>query len=202
MLPIQSNMFMNVKFRNNSSSKVQDVWHFFLLVLIPFISSHMHAQTKPCEPEIKIHVKKETDDLGNVIRYDSVYFYSWNGNNKLDLNIDSIVIEIERSFKRNSFFEGFDQFYFCLPKMNTYIKPVNPQLIDELFNKHFKSDSAELSKGIKEFFKFDPIEDIDQIIKDQKKMIDEFKRMFFSPAKDSLNKANKKKHSSAELIAL
>ncbi|MBN2611701.1 MAG: hypothetical protein JXB00_09110 [Bacteroidales bacterium] len=57
------------------------------------------------QPDIKIDVKREFDEKGNVKSYDSVYSFSWSSEG--DINIDSVLKSLHGQFGISPF--GFDE---------------------------------------------------------------------------------------------
>ncbi|HBS89085.1 MAG: hypothetical protein A2W91_06515 [Bacteroidetes bacterium GWF2_38_335] len=72
-----------------------------LFAMVFFAALVMVAQTN--EPKVDIKVNRELDENGNVVRYDSVYTWSWSssGNIADQKMIDSLL------FKRDEMFKGF-----------------------------------------------------------------------------------------------
>ncbi|NJX14167.1 hypothetical protein [Tamlana crocina] len=62
------------------------------------------------KPDENITVNKEYDEHGNLIKYDSIYSYSYSSNGKLN---DSLRMQFENHFKQNSIFSDsfFDDFF-------------------------------------------------------------------------------------------
>jgi hypothetical protein len=81
------------------------------------LSATIAQKSETNKPEIKIVIKKEHDEKGNVIRYDSTYTYTWT--NRSDTSeIDTVIKHIDKYFKFYSF--GDDEFFidsFKLPEM-------------------------------------------------------------------------------------
>lgn len=61
-------------------------------------------------PDENITVNKEYDEYGNLIKYDSIYSYSYSSNGKLN---DSLQKQLEQHFKQHSIFSDsfFNDFF-------------------------------------------------------------------------------------------
>lgn len=70
----------------------KSVWVYYLLVILTISCSYAQKKEELSpKPRVHIDVKKETDEHGNVIRYDSSYTWSWsNFDSNYDFNKDSI----------------------------------------------------------------------------------------------------------------
>ena len=83
----------------------------FALILVLMLSGFIltgesAAQKKDKDqPRINIDVKREYDDHGNIIRYDSSYSYSWSGNAD-DMDTDSLLKEFHHHREIYSFNNG------------------------------------------------------------------------------------------------
>ncbi|MEH6769070.1 hypothetical protein [Maribacter arcticus] len=66
------------------------------------------------EPKGSWNVNKEYDELGNLIKYDSVYSYSYTNvkGDSLNVNLDSIMGSFRKYFKESAPFEWKDDFLF------------------------------------------------------------------------------------------
>jgi hypothetical protein len=91
--------------------------HLFiiLMLLLNLTNSCTFAQKKEDitpKPKVHINVNKETDEHGNIIRYDSTYVWSWSNldTNVNYLNSDSIFASFFNRHKRFSFFD--DSLFF------------------------------------------------------------------------------------------
>jgi len=100
-----------------------------------------NSKPKKNYPKTDINVKKEYDEHGNLIRYDSSYSYYYsNINNDTILN-DSILSEFKNHFnKRHLFFEDqfFKDYFFqdSLFDLNLQMK----DFIKEFRNKRYQMD--------------------------------------------------------------
>lgn len=151
------------------------------IVFFIFINNVINAQTKKThKPDVKIRVNKETDEYGNIIKYDSVYFYSWS-NFKADCIADSVLSEIERFFNSELMEKKIDKMNTAFPKLMNP-KLADPSILGSYLNEQLKHmDSIGMENMFKEFFNFNNVEGVEDIIKHQKKMMDEFKKMHMPP---------------------
>lgn len=120
------------------------------------------------EPKGNWRVHKELDEHGNLIRYDSVYSWSSNGeyNNLSSLDRDSLM----QSFK-SSFFTNFSTFE------NEEFKNVFSQ--DSLFSNHFFNDNFFESSFGKDFMDIDKLRK--QMIERQQKFLEKYQSEFMKP---------------------
>ena len=136
-----------------------------ILVLIP-ISQSINAQKRDIDkdqitnnqkgnqPKVDIHVKKQKDQKGNIIGYDSTYTSIWSNNEKMPENIDSIFRSMQEHFSKSFSFDfNGSHFGFNSPitkdSLNNNIDP---------FNDMFGNNWA----------------DMDKMMKQQQKMMEEF----------------------------
>jgi len=132
------------------------------------------AETKEIEgkiveqPKGSWRVDKEFDDNGNLIRYDSIYSWSSNGNleNLSNVDKDSLL----QSFKSRFFtdFSGFENQGF----EDIFSK-------DSLFSKRFFNDDFFKSDFGKDYMDIDKI--TQQMIARQKKFLEKYKLEFVKP---------------------
>lgn len=145
---------------------------FLFLIVSLFLALGTNAQKtdqKPNSPQEKSTVKREYDEKGNLIRFDSTYTYSSSGDTILNQSISPEKIQeffsehfgnkSDSSFTGNSFFEGFDQFFsdpFSSRSDSTFIKKfkMSPHFHGFLIN----PDSMALSQKDFDSF-FDPFFD-------------------------------------------
>ena len=109
----------------------------FLVLLLIIISNSFFSQievyvdtTKTESPNESWNVNKRYDKDGNIIQYDSSYYYSYSSNGEY-LNIDSLI----STFGMNNFFS-------------------NPFTIDSTFN-FFNQRSRMIEDFLKEFIQID-----------------------------------------------
>jgi len=174
-------------------------YYVIFLALFSLSANALLAQSnckKSSKPQIKIHVTKETDEYGNIIKYDSVYTYSWNDDHVHFINPDSVLKRIEKAFMNDTFKNEFGNIHINLPKIQASMKSVDPSIINNFFKEHFsKVDSCYLGNSFREFLEFDAFENLEDIIDEQKKMMNEFKKYYHTPcSKDTLETNSKNKH--------
>lgn len=57
--------------------------------------------SKAIVPKENVQVNKEYDEFGNLIKFDSIYSYSYSSNGKIN---DSLFLKIQEQFSKNRFF--------------------------------------------------------------------------------------------------
>lgn len=131
----------------------------YLLLFILFISLIMNCiaqteSTKTNSPKKNIQVNREYDESGNLIKFDSVYSFSWSGdtipkNSVLPPEFQNLLgdhfnILPDSSFFGDSFFKDIDPFFNSFSRKQDSILMKNFG-IDQLFqNNEFKNDSNKL----------------------------------------------------------
>jgi len=94
--------------------------YLMLIILLMCIIPMTHAQQtdrKSNTPKEDIKVNREYDENGNLIKFDSIYSYSWSGDTALlksfspDDFPDPFSFFSDSTFQSNSFFDGFDQLF-------------------------------------------------------------------------------------------
>ncbi|MBN2213869.1 MAG: hypothetical protein JW723_06455 [Bacteroidales bacterium] len=81
-----------------------------LLSMIFIPGQSLHGQDKKAEkgqPDVRIDVKREFDEQGNISRYDSSYSFSWSYNGSMDM--DSLLESLRNRFGITPFNE--DEFF-------------------------------------------------------------------------------------------
>jgi len=135
-------------------------------------------KNKSSNPDVKINVKKEYDDKGNVVGYDSTYSYSWSSNGSLPVDIDSIFNSLNQSFpfKIDMNF-GFDEQYLDWPFANdsSISNPFDfPNRLSKLpFDWNPWDQDSSNQDGYEMFGK-----DFQEIIKHQQELMDHFMKRF------------------------
>lgn len=135
-----------------------------MMILILGFQMTVKAQKSPSNhlaPKEDIRVNREFDENGNLVKFDSLYSYSWSGDSLL---VDSIHpgnfshlfgndfnFLSEKSFFDPSFFEDFDQHFFApLSKQQDSI--MNQFHLHHKF--HFNNDSTQMNAlDLDDFFK-------------------------------------------------
>lgn len=82
-----------------------------LFALFYFTNSNGQSDTTIVQPNIKIEVNKETDDQGNIIRYDSSYSYSYSSSDMKADELDSLF----KQWKENTLFSDPNFTYPSFP---------------------------------------------------------------------------------------
>lgn len=145
-----------------------------ILLLIGYQSILMAQKLKSDKtaPKEDIRVNREYDENGNLIKYDSIYSYSWSGDSTL-LNAISpenfpkifdehFEIFPDSLFSGKSFFDGFDQSFF------SPFKSESDSAMRHFFNFQFKNDSTSSNlMDIDEFFSQFNKNNQDSILRDQ-----------------------------------
>ncbi|MCB4797796.1 hypothetical protein [Neotamlana laminarinivorans] len=127
-----------------------------ILCLLCFSCSAQEKQQNKSDSQLKpnenVQVNKEYDEFGNLIKYDSIYSYSYSSGNKIN---DSLKLQFQQHFKNHSIFS------------------------DSFFDDFFKTDSITGSFNHKNFF-FDGFTSQDQQIKSMMKRMDSIQQLFFN----------------------
>lgn len=127
---------------------------FSILTMCFFLNSTAKKKDQKTKaPKEDIKVNREYDENGNLIRFDSLYSYSWSGDTTIlksfspkdFTNIFGNGFETfsDSSFNRNLFFDDFDQL-FSQPYSGTRDSILMKQfgLQDHFKNFHFPNDST------------------------------------------------------------
>jgi hypothetical protein len=138
-----------------------------LLAMAICFSFHSKAQKsdqKPNAPKEDIKVNREYDEKGNLIKFDSVYSYSWSGDSTLMKSISPENFpELfgnhfgnfpDSAFLGDSFFGGFDPFFklFGGKQDSALLKRFGPNSNFPDFE--FRNDSLAMNfKNLDDFFK-------------------------------------------------
>lgn len=104
------------------------------------------------KPDENIQVNKEYDEHGNLIKYDSIYSYSYSSNGKIN---DRIKMQFQHHFNKHPFFN------------------------DDFFDHFFQQDSLGGPFNKRNFF-FDGFMNQDEDIKSMMKRMDSIQQMFFN----------------------
>jgi hypothetical protein len=122
------------------------------------------------KPSEKWDVKKQYDEQGNLIRYDSIYSWSYSNveGDSIKVNLDSIMDSFKMYFGKNRSIDWDDDFYY-FPKndslfMNNFFK-------DDYFFKNWQMQHSEY----------------EDMIKKMDSMRNEFLRKFHPGLMESLN---------------
>jgi hypothetical protein len=74
----------------NGNKMLVPLFSFLAIMLVGCKWGHTQQnENSENQPQVKIDVNKETDENGNIIRYDSTYSFSWSSSG--DLNVDSVL---------------------------------------------------------------------------------------------------------------
>lgn len=165
-------------------------YYFALTFILVLISNILMAQSKSkCKPDVKIHVNKQTDEFGNVIKYDSIYMYSWNHTQCMT---DSILKEVERFFSSEQINKHIENIGAMFPNLMRPKANINNSMFGDFLNEQLEYiDSVSKSQMMNEFFNFESFEGFDEIIEHQKKMMMEFKKLHEFPPHHKLDSAHK-----------
>ena len=117
------------------------------------------------KPDENIQVNKEYDEHGNLIKFDSIYSYSYSSNGKLN---DSIKMQFQRHFNTHSFFN------------------------DSFYDDFFKRDSITGHFNHQNFF-IDGFKNQDEKIKSMMKRMDSIQQLFFNQNQRSIIPAEPEK---------
>lgn len=89
-------------------------------------------------PKEKVQVNKEYDELGNLIKFDSIYSYSYSSNGQLN---DSIILKMQEQFSKNKLFG--QQFF------NNFFEEDSTFFNDHFFSKGFINHDAQFNQMMK-----------------------------------------------------
>ena len=155
----------------------------FLVSLLSVSCKGQEKETKKVEkednktniieaPKGSWKVDKEFDENGNLIRYDSIYSWSSNGNfnNFSSLDKDSLIQSFKSRFFSN--YSGFENQGFD----NVFSQ-------DSLFSKHFFNDDFFGSNFGKDFMDIDKIRQ--QMIARQMKFLEKYQSEFIKPKEEN-----------------
>ncbi|MGB5668310.1 MAG: hypothetical protein WBM53_15850 [Maribacter sp.] len=100
------------------------------------------------EPKGQWEVHKEYDDLGNLIKYDSIYTYSYSNikGDSLKVNLDSIMDSFRGYFKDNVPFEWKDHFSY-FPKNDSLF--MNDFFKEDYFFKNWERHHSDIDEMMK-----------------------------------------------------
>lgn len=133
---------------------------FFLALLFGFQLQMTAQKSKSDEvaPKEDIRVNREYDENGNLIKFDSIYSYSWSGDTTLFESIspenfpnlfgDHFGFFPDSSFVGKSFFDDFDQSFF------SPFGSKSDSILNQFRSFHFKNDSTGQNfMGLEDFFR-------------------------------------------------
>lgn len=109
-------------------------------------SNNKEEQT--VKPKETWDVNKEYDAFGNLIKYDSIYSYSYSNikGDSLKVNLDSIMDSFRGYFDKNTSFRQRDNFSF-FPENDSLF--MNDFFKEDYFFKNWKNQHSELDEMIK-----------------------------------------------------
>lgn len=113
----------------------------FLLFIFSCAGQEKQNNETALKPDENITVSKEYDEHGNLIKYDSIYSYSYSSNGKLN---DSIKMEFQKHFKNHSFFN--DSFYDDFFGKDSLTGQFNS---DDFFYKGFMNQNEQIKRMMK-----------------------------------------------------
>lgn len=101
------------------------------------------------KPKEAWDVMKEYDEFGNLIKYDSIYSYSYSNvnGNSIKVNLDSIMDAFEGYFDKNATFNWQNDFSF-FPENDSLF--MNDFFKEDYFFKTWQNQHSELDKRIKQ----------------------------------------------------
>lgn len=100
------------------------------------------------KPKETWDVKREYDEFGNLIKYDSIYSYSYSNvkDDSLNVNLDSIMDSFKGYFDKNAPFEWQHDFSF-FPEYDSLF--MNNFFKEDYFFKNWQKEHSELDIMIK-----------------------------------------------------
>lgn len=124
----------------------------FFIMLTPALAQK-DSQPKNDKPEVRIDLQKEFDDLGNMIFFDSVFTWSWNGQDFPAEKLDSIFKNLNNGFENFSYnYKLHFKDYLNDSKDISYF---NFDDLDQLLDKNFNFDEFFPSDEYLKNFQFD-----------------------------------------------
>lgn len=123
---------------NSVSGKyISNLILYFLLLILLVVAIKTSAQNLHNQPHEQFDVHKETDEHGNILRYDSTYTYSYSGNID-NLMLDTLLRNFNPGFSidfNNDFF--FNQPFTDIEKMlNDFNFYFDPAAMDDIMKRH------------------------------------------------------------------
>lgn len=114
---------------------------FFLLFYSCTAQNKQKNKEDSLKPDENVQVNKEYDEHGNLIKYDSIYSYSYSSDGKIN---DSIKMQFQKHFSNHSFFNDsfFDDFF----KQDSASGHFNP---DNFFYKGFMNQDDHIKSMMK-----------------------------------------------------
>lgn len=119
--------------------------NFMLLFCLLFFNcsgqNKQKSEENTIKPDENVQVNKEYDEFGNLVKYDSIYSYSYSSNSKLQ---DSLKLQFQQHFNTHSFFNDsfFDDFF----KPDSLSGNFNP---DNFFYKGFMNHDDQIKNMMK-----------------------------------------------------
>lgn len=100
------------------------------------------------KPKEKWDVKKEYDELGNLIKFDSIYSYSYSNidGDLMQVNLDSIMFSYKKHFENTYPFKGGEYFRFFPGNDSLFM---NEFFKKDYFFKSWQKRHSDLEKMIK-----------------------------------------------------
>lgn len=100
------------------------------------------------KPKESWDVKKEYDEFGNLIKYDSIYSYSYSNikGDSINVNLDSIMHSFRGYFDKNTPFKWQDDFSFFPENDSLFMRDF---FKEDYFLKNWQNQHSELDKMIK-----------------------------------------------------
>lgn len=150
---------------------LKKIYTLIIILMLPgiFLAGKSVAQKKDKgQPDVKIDVKKEYDEKGNMVLYDSTYSWSWSGNSD-DMDLDSLLEKFHHHLEiYNLYDDDFFPHAFMFPESpdsgrGSFFGPedstrswefgsdttLKNYFFDDFFNRNFPSFDNEY---LKEFF--------------------------------------------------
>lgn len=113
----------------------------FLLLIFSCAGQEKQNKDTALKPDENITVNKEYDEQGNLIKYDSIYSYSYSSNGKLN---DSIKMEFQKHLKNHSLFiDSFSNDFFGKDSLTGQFNP------DDFFQKGLINQDEQIKRLMK-----------------------------------------------------
>ena len=101
------------------------------------------SQEKKKQPVEKSEVHREYDEFGNLIKYDSIYMWSYSNKegDSIDVNLDSIMDSFRFHFEKMVPFRGRDHFRY-FPKQDSLF--MHDFFEEDYYFRHWKNNQDDL----------------------------------------------------------
>jgi len=185
--------------------KISDKKYILLTIILILSNVSLFSQEKKNrKPEIHIDVTTETDENGNIIRYDSTYSWSYSTLDTLwgdyPFFRDSIFQFFNKRFDTSFFDFPFSQRFPRFPLDSSFWKDFGERFShqDPFYDFHFDFepffpfDTLFRNNRNNRFFRHEPFSNFDEFFKNYRKMIEQYFDLS-PPSPDSLLQRKRQK---------